>query len=93
MNKLTLYISKNDIEFAKAHARYNGTSVSKLVSRFFFSLRQQVEKRDDDAGATRSYDTFLEDFRRKLVDGGYHESSLSEDAAKDAHMHAKYLNK
>lgn len=95
MNKLTLYISKDDVAFAKAHARRKSTSVSKLVSAFFVSLRRQIEQRRGEDASTddsKYRSAFLNDFHQRLIAQGYQESSLSEEAARDAHLHEKYLD-
>lgn len=80
MSKLTLNIDRSLIEAAKAYAHRRGTSVSKLVARYF----QQLE-------AAPARDEFFEALHEELTREGYKAPDHDLESFRHRHVAAKYL--
>jgi hypothetical protein len=80
MAKLTLNVDAEIARKAKEFAKSQGTSLSKLVSRFLLGLGSSPE------------DAFFAKLHRELVDEGYSPPSEKNlDKLRQAHMRRKYL--
>ena len=80
MSKLTLNIEYSLIEAAKAYARRRGTSVSRLVARYF----QQLE-------AAPARDEFFQALHEELTREGYQAPQNDLRSLRHRHVTAKYL--
>ncbi len=80
MAKLTLNVDAAIAKKAKEYAKSQGTSLSKLVSRFLLSLGSGPE------------DAFFSKLHQELVDEGYRPPSQENlDRLRLAHLRRKYL--
>ena len=80
MSKLTLNIDRALIETAKAYARRRGTSVSRLVARYFQQL-EVAPKRDE----------FFQALHEELTREGYEAPDHDLESLRQRHVAAKYL--
>ncbi len=80
MSKLTLNIDQSLIEAAKAHAHRRGTSVSRLVARYF----QQLE-------VAPARDEFFQVLHAELTREGYKAPEHDLESLRRRHVAAKYL--
>ncbi len=80
MSKLTLNIDQSLIEAAKVYAHSRGTSVSKLVARYFQQL---------DVAPVR--DEFFQMLHEELTREGYKAPEHDLESLRHRHVAAKYL--
>ena len=79
MAKLTLNINPHIVEAAKGYAERHGTSLSKLVARFFISLGNEPK------------DTFFEDLHAEILREGFQAPGGDIAGLRQQHVRKKYL--